>query len=371
MNILFVITGLAVGGAEIQAANLADELSRRGHRITLAYMLQPVLVRPESDEVQVVWLGGTKSVAGMVRACINLARLIGKTRPDVVHSHMFHANILCRSVRLIAKIPFLICSAHNTNEGGHLRMLAYRMTDRLAHVFTNVSEEAVASFEQKNAAPMGRILAVYNGVDTERFSFDAVARNHLRATLKIGDCKVFIAVGRLHRQKNYPNLLTAFADVHAQHDDTHLLIVGDGELRPGIEQQIAELGLQQAVTLLGIREDVPALLSAADVFVLSSAWEGFPLAVAEAMSAERLVVATNAGGVAEALGGEGYLVEPGNTPALVVGMLNALGFGEKDAYELGKSARQRIQRLYGLQRTADCWERIYIESPQIAEPPWA
>ena len=140
MRILFVITGLGMGGAENQVANLADALVSRGHKVILASILEPTLVLPRSEQVKVVWLGGTKSTLGMVKAYANLAELIKQSKPDVLHSHIFQANILSRLARLVSKVPRLVCTAHSNNEGGKVRMLAYRMTDKLAHEFTNVSQ---------------------------------------------------------------------------------------------------------------------------------------------------------------------------------------------------------------------------------------
>lgn len=348
-----------MGGAENQVVNLADTFTARGHQVTLAYILDPAIVAPHSNVISLVWLGGTKSVWGMFKAYMNLAKLIKQTQPDVVHSHMFHANILSRLVRLVSQMSHLVCTAHNTNEGGKLRMLLYRITDRLADVFTNVSREAVEAFEHKKAAPPGRMLAIHNGIDTQRFKFDPIARQRLRAELAIEYCQVFIAIGRFHEAKDYPNLLAAFSRLSAMLQDVHLLIVGDGELRPQLEQQILQLDLQKKVTLLGIRKDVAELLSAADIFVLSSAWEGFGLVVAEAMACERVIVATDSGGVAEVVGEHGFLVQPRNSGALATAMKQAAQLQDRERKELAAQARQRIEDHYSLEKVVACWEELY------------
>lgn len=358
-KILLVITGLAMGGAENQVVNLADSFASRGHKVTLAYILEPALVLPRSEQVKVVWLGGNKSTLGMVKAYANLVKLIKQTKPDVLHSHMFHANILSRLARLVSKVPRLVCTAHSNNEGGKLRMLAYRMTDKLAHEFTNVSQGAVESFERVKAVPVGRMLATHNGIDTQKFCFNPVARQQLRSELGIQHSKVFIAIGRFHEAKDYPNLLDAFSILSSNQPNSHLLIVGDGELRPNIEQQIKALGLQAKVSLLGIRKNVPELLSAADVFVLSSAWEGFGLVVAEAMAAERVVIATDSGGVAEVLGGNGFLVAARDSEALAESMQAAAALSDESANEYGRKSRQYIIEKFGLNSVVDRWEAIY------------
>lgn len=298
-KILLVITGLGMGGAESQVSSLADQFAIRGYEVTLAYLLKPVVIRPSSKDIELVWLGGQRSAVAMVKAFFNLVRLINYKRPDVVHAHMFHANILVRIARIFVDVPRLVCTSHSTNEGGKLRMLMYRWTDRLADVFTNVSEEAINCFEAKKTAPIGRMYTVHNGIDVERFTFDALARTRVRKELNLLEKKVVIAIGRFHVAKDYPNLLAAFHQLAEVHDDIYLLIVGDGDLRNVIEQEIVSYQLSDKVLMLGNRRDIPELLSAADIFVLSSAWEGFGLVVAEAMSCERVTIATNCGGVSE------------------------------------------------------------------------
>lgn len=359
MKLTLVITGLAMGGAENQVVNLADTLASRGHKVTLAYILRPEFVLPHNRQVKLVWLGGRKSIFGIMKAYINLARLVRVNEPDLLHSHMFHANILSRLLRLIIKVPRLICTAHNINEGSGLRMLAYRVTDNLADEFTNVSSRAVKAFEEKKAAPRGRMIVTFNGIDTKRFSFDPVARNKLRSELDIQSCKVFIAVGRFHEQKDYPNLLDAFSLLAARHPESHLLIVGDGELRPMIEQKIEALGLNGRVDLLGVRNDIPELMSAADIFVLSSASEGFGLVIAEAMACERIVIATNSGGVSEVLGGNGFLVPPKDSTALAESMAEAIKMPSDVSKENGLKCRRYICENYSLQAAVLRWEEIY------------
>lgn len=348
-----------MGGAENQVVNLADKLADKGFDVTIAYMLEPVMVEPKNKNVKLVWLGGTKSAIGMLTSLKNLVKLIRKNKPDVVHSHMFHANILARVARIFSPISMLVSTAHSNNEGGKARMLAYRLTNQFSDVFTNVSYDAVHAFEEKKAVSKGKMLAVGNGIDVAYFKFSSDARMKIRNELGLAEKKVFIAIGRFHEAKDYPNLIDAFAKFVSRSEDCHLLIVGDGELRSVIENQIAQLGLQQKITLLGVRKDIPDLLSTSDVFVLSSAWEGFGLVLAEAMSCERIVIGTDSGGVANIIDRYGYVVSPRDQDSLAQGMQKALALSEVEASELGQKARQRIVEHFSLDAAVQKWLDIY------------
>ena len=172
MKLLFVITGLGMGGAENQVVNLADKLSNKGYDVCISYILEPEIVIPKSKNIKLIWLGGDKTLSGMIKAYFNLVKLIKTFKPSIVHSHMFHANIITRFTKILTNIPKLICTAHSKNEGGKIRMFLYRGTNFLGDFFTNVSQEAVQTFEEKNAVKKNQMIAMHNGIDTNKFIFN-------------------------------------------------------------------------------------------------------------------------------------------------------------------------------------------------------
>ncbi|AZF31107.1 Poly(glycerol-phosphate) alpha-glucosyltransferase [Pseudomonas sp. R4-35-07] len=362
MNIMFFITGLGMGGAERQVVDLADRMSARGHNVVIAYLTGKQEVLPGEPRVSVVALNGDKTLRGMVRAINNLIKLIRRFKPDVLHSHMVHANLIARVIRFVIKIPKLICTAHSSNEGGKLKMLAYRLTDFLADVTTNVSQEAVDILIAKGASSAGRMIFVPNGIDTERYVFDEQVRDQVRARESIdSSIKVILAVGRLVEAKNYPCLLDAFKLISQDDENVRLWIVGDGPLATDLALRVNEAHLDEKIKFFGRRNDVPSFYCAADVYVLSSAWEGFGLVVAEAMSCKTLVVATDCGGVKEVLGGSGYLVEPFNPEALRQSIKLALSLPPEEKNSLVTSARSRVVDNFSIDSVISTWERLYTQ----------
>lgn len=355
MRILLVITGLGVGGAERQVVDLADTFARLGHRVRIVYLTGEAKVQPASSDIPVESLEVSNTPAGLLKAVWRLKKVVNEFAPDVVHSHMVHANLLARITRLFQPMRRLVCTAHSNNEGGRLRMLAYRCTDFLADLSTNVSDAAVRDFIETGASKAGRMVTVYNGIDISRFRPAALDEARESRPLRL------LAVGRFQPEKDYACMMKA-VDILKHNPsvpDFVLEIAGEGPERPLIEEMVYARGLEGCVQFLGVRADIPRLMQKADIFALSSAWEGFGLVVAEAMACEKVVVATDCGGVREVLDGHGYLVPPRSPDALAEALKNALSMDATDAKQMGKAARRHIENTFGLEAVAARWLTIY------------
>ncbi|MEM2002108.1 MAG: glycosyltransferase, partial [Candidatus Methanomethylicaceae archaeon] len=200
---------------------------------------------------------------------------------------MVHANILARLVRPLARVPVLICTAHNIDErgrkgSGRLRVLLYRWTDPLCDLTTQVSQAGLERYVRIRAVPPHKLRYIPNGVDTERFRPNPELRRRLREEMELGRAFVWLAVGRFNPQKDYSTMLRAFASVVGKYPETLLLIAGDGPLRPLMEKLAEDLHVSARTKFLGIRRDIPELMNAADAYVMSSAWEGMPMVLLEA-----------------------------------------------------------------------------------------
>jgi glycosyltransferase involved in cell wall biosynthesis len=293
---------------------------------------------------------------------LRFARIIRKWRPDIVHSHMVHANLLARIVRFLAPIPVLICSARSIDEGGRFREVLYRLTDPLCDLTTQVSQAGLERYVRMGAVPRHKIRYIPNGVDTERFKPNLEDRLKFRKELGV-DGFVWLAVGRFDPPKDYPTMLQAFARVVHKHSNTILLIAGDGPLRKTMENLARELGIEKRTKFLGIRRDIPQLMNAADAYVMSSSWEGMPNVLLEASATGLPIVATDVGGNREIVldGVTGFLVPPRNPEALARTMLRIMDLSDEERKEMGKRARKHIEVKFNLDRVVDLWEILYYE----------
>ncbi|WP_286860056.1 MULTISPECIES: glycosyltransferase [Acinetobacter] len=352
MKILYVITGLSLGGAEKVVTELADKMVLKGHEVKIAYLTGKVSVKPNSEQIEIIALG-LNSIVDLLKASLRYRQLIKTYKPDIVHAHMVHANIFTRINRIGCAIPKLICTAHNSNEGGRLRMIAYRLTNFLSDFNSNVSQEATESLISKGAFNKNNLTTVYNGIDLSKFkSFKTAKKN---------DEIMVLSVGRFNEQKDYPNLFKAIKILkdNSLIEKVKFYIAGDGELRPYLEKTIEDYGIKNNVVLLGKRSDIPELLNQADYFVLSSRHEGLPTVVIEAMACEKFVVATDCGGSAEILGETGILVPIEDSEALAKGLEQAISLTGDQIRNNGKLARERVEKLFSLEASINKWLALY------------
>lgn len=365
MKILFLITGLAYGGAETQLVRLATRLKRRGWEVRVVSLMPPqaYVEELEATGIPVFSLGIQRKLPDP-RPILRLAQLIREWRPHIVHSHMVHANFLARLVRFLAPIPVLICSARNISEGGRFREIFYRLTDSLCDLTTQVSQAGLERYVQVGAVPCRKVRYIPNGVDIERFKPDPESRLKIRRELEI-DGFAWLAVGRFDLQKDYLTMLQAFSHVVRNHkdSDTVLLIAGDGPLRKTMEITARELGIEQHIRFLGIRQDIPQLMNAADAYVMSSMWEGMPNVLLEAHATGLPIVATDVGGNREIVLNEvtGFLVPPKDPYSLGRAMLDLMKLPEGERKQMGQAGRKRIEENFAMDRIVDQWENLYRE----------
>ncbi len=292
-----MITGLGTGGAESQLVDLVRH-SRHEHAVVALYDVGAAGERLRSLGTPVFDMR-MRSNVDLVALPRLVARIAGQ-RPDAVHVHLYRACVYGRPAAALARVPAVLTTEHSLGdtlmEGRPLTRGVRRLylaTDRFSQRTLAVSAAVRARLIALGVEPQ-KIEVVPNGVDVDRFRFDAAARRSTRARLAIGDGDVVVGtVGRLVPSKGHDRVLRAarglLVDGHAR-----LVVVGDGPARGAISELAAHLHVKDRVHLLGARADVPDLLSAMDVFVAApdTGEETFGLAMVEALTSGLPVVYT-------------------------------------------------------------------------------
>lgn len=367
-RVAYVLTSSGMGGAEQEVCHLATEFRRRGWEVAVISMLP--LEAPVADlaalGVQTFSLGMRRGVPDP-RALVRLGRILRRWRPDVLHAHMIHANLLGRLTRLFVPTPFVISTIHSENEGAQWRYVAYRMTNGLSDVTTTVSKVAELEATRRGAAPAGSILVVPNGLSAAPYARDQSVRDRMRAALDLGDRFTWLAVGRLVEVKGYADMVAAFAEARREHPAASLLIAGVGPLEADIRAEARRLAVEDSVHLLGLRSDVPALMQAADGFVMTSRWEGLPMVLLEAGASGLPVVVTDVGGSRDAVLPEvsGYLTPAAEPAESARAMGRVMAMGEVDRHAMGAAGRRHVHATFDIGAVADTWDELYRQSGRL------
>jgi glycosyltransferase involved in cell wall biosynthesis len=372
MRIFFLSTSMGMGGADQQILILARAMRARNHdvRIVALAPLGQMGLEAQREGIPTESLELQRRVGDIPRI-LRLVRMIRAWRPDVLHSHLVHANLLARAVRPLTRVPALVSTIHSINDGGRFRMAAYRLTSGMVDRVTLISRLAAEHYLAIGAVPRRLLEIVPNAVDTERFRHLPQARAAVRRELGLGDEFVWLAVGRFEEAKDYPTMIAGFARLAADYPRSRLLLVGKGSLRDQVEQLVRAGGLEERVHFLGVRRDVPEIMSAADGYVLSSAWEGMPVVLLEAASTGLPIVATRVGGVAEVVedGTTGFLVPPADPSALANAMKRIEALVPEARAAMGARGRTLVEERYGTARVMEIWERLYstlVPAPKVA-----
>ena len=365
-RVLMLITTLGFGGAETQVVRLASDLKSRGWDVAVACLVAPCAFvgQLESIGVSVHSLDMPRGIPDP-RAIWRLRSLIREFRPDVVHSHMVHANLLGRIVRLVCRFPAFICTVHNLRETSERsgatwhKELLYRITDPLADMTTIICEAAFERYVRVRAVPPGKLKMIPNGVDTEYFSPSKERRLESRRLLGVENHFVWLAVGRLVPQKDYPVLLRALTALG--NGEWIVLITGSGPLGEHLQRECRRLGLNGRIRFVGTRENILNLYDAADAFVMSSRYEGLPVALLEASSMGLPSVVTGVGGNADVVidGVSGYVVAPQEPVQIARAMRSIMDAAHERRLALSLAARQHCLADYGFESITQQWVELY------------
>jgi glycosyltransferase involved in cell wall biosynthesis len=385
MKIVRIIARLNVGGPAIHVVLATHELERRGHDCVLVvgpvpntegrmeyyaeewgvpFVRVPELVRPLSPWKDLV-------------ALWKIYRILRREKPDVVHTHTAKAGTVGRTAALLAGVPVIVHTFHGNIFDGYFSPAKTRLflaierflasfTDRIIAVSNSQREELITKY--KIARP-GKFQTVRLGIDLQALRSGIRADSHFHPAdenhpLVIG------WVGRFVEVKDPLFFVEVARAVKSSGARAKFMMVGDGPLRPDVEQRIAHLGLQQDVTLAGWQRNMADVYARIDLMTLTSHNEGTPVAMIESMAAGRPFVAINVGGMPDLMAGKpqerrgfdvfanGIMVYPRD----VATFANAVNMLLQDAplrAQMGDTGKEFALERFSKERLVDDLESLY------------
>jgi len=362
LKIQFLLPEMKLGGAEKHVIYLAGYLLRKGYEVQITCLFKEGALAPVVKNLGIPLVCWNLPYRWNLRTFFHVKRRLQSSRPDILHTYLFGFHFFAGLPARLLKIPVILSSRREIADWQRKR---HRILESLGNFFVDrvvCCSKAVEEWtRKKERISAGKILTIYNGVDFNRFH-PSPMNFKIRKSFGIPEnAPVLGTVANMAVEKGYPYLLEAADQISKANPNVWFLFVGFGPLEKEMKKKAEQIKAHKQIIFLGARSDIPNLLSAMDIFILASVIEGFPNVLLEAMASGKPVVATKAGGVPELIesGKDGLLVAPKNGPALAQAVLSLFGNRQK-AEEFARSAEEKIQKNFSLEKMADQYETLYL-----------
>ena len=355
----------ATAGTENQLVLLTRHLSRAGVKVTIALLHRSPWVSRNIDYCPVYELGVKSlfSLLGWTKVA-QFSKFLRENKVQVVHTFFHDASIVGIFAARLANVPVVISSRRNRGYWHTPKeiFITKRANRWVTRILAN-SEDVKQSTHEVEGYPLEKIDVIYNGMDLNRFTCASIeGRNRIRCDYEISpDGTVAVMVANLRPVKAHEVIIKAMPRVLSECPNLVLLLVGEGQERARIEEQIKKAGIGQNVLLLGTRTDIQDILRAADLGVLSSRSESLSNSIMEYMASGLPVVATDIGGTREMITHEenGLLVPPGNPESFAEAVITLLKNSDL-RLKMGAANRIKAQKMFSVERMVREHEELYI-----------
>ena len=368
-KVAMCITGLEVGGAE---TFLSELLKHRSSEFEIrVYALidgGPVAERIAAQGIPVTGLHMRAGRPG-IRPLFRLMSELRDYRPAIVHTWLYHADLLGGVAAKLAGVRHVVWHLHNSDLSPQRVRLMTRVVVRtcallsrwVPDVILSCSEAGVRTHVARGYAA-DRFLVVPNGIDSDRFSPSPEARDSVREEFGYPPQAPLIGlIARVDPQKNHRGFFEAVRLFFERGGNAEFLLAGR-DVTPSHWQLpvwAQATGHADRITLAGPRADIPRLMAGLDVATSSSLGEAFPLVIVEAMACGTPCAATDVGDSALMIADTGVVVPPDDAGALADAWLALLALSAGEREELGRRARLRVLENYGIVQAADRIWNVY------------
>ncbi len=370
-NIVYMIDGLGLGGAERLMIPLLANLNREVFSPRVC-VFQVRNGNPIAEDLKALGVPVDLLPIPYLRDLSALPRLwryLRDAQADLVHTQLEFANILGNLAAKGARLPS-VCTVHTIPSQEDMKTKTRLHQDveffclrNFCDMVISVSEEADRFHKQVGRLSPRKTTTIYNGIDLARFTAESQRADPQAVRREFGipaAASLFITVAVLRELKGIQFMIQAMPAILTQQPEARYLIVGDGDHRAQLVEEVRRQGVENRVIFAGARKDIPALMSAADVFVLPTLTEALPTVLAEAMAARLPIVASRVGGVPEMVtdGVNGRLLEPGDPRQLAETCLELLTRPEFRA-EMGGRGRSIVEQKFDVRVQAEHLRTLY------------
>ena len=379
LRVSIVITGLSTGGAEMMLLKLLERIdrSRFSLRVFSLTTLGEIGPRIQALGIPVEAMGMNRHAPSPL-AVAALARRLRETKTDLVHTWMYHADLLGSIAARLAGVRTIAWCIRNTDLDRDKSKRATRLVARLNAIVSRwvptgilCCADAARDVHVAFGYAGDKMEVIPNGFDLSCFRPDTDARHSVRNELNLpAETPLVGIVGRHDPQKNHAGFLAAAGLLLRSRPDVHFLLVGTG-VDAGNRELVAaahRAGVFDVSHWLGRRDDIPRLMASLDVLVSSSFSEGFPNVLGEAMACGIACAVTDVGDSAAIVGDTGRIVRSGDMAALAAAMDELLALEPAMRAAMGERARLRVEEHFEIGRVVRRYEDYYERLAHLARP---
>jgi asparagine synthase (glutamine-hydrolysing) len=295
-HILFLTTGLGLGGAERVVLDICKNINKSKYEVSVIGISTQnnMLSSFHKNKIHAYCLNYKKSIKKFISSIVEIKTHILNHDVQIIHAHMFHTLIIASVIKLFKTKIVVIFTPHNSFRSMYARRIVLWLLKPLRDIDTVFSKNATKFFYKSSAN------IIPNGINLKDYTLSLQNKPHEKF--------IFIVVGRLELMKNHAFLINLVSEL--SNYNFELQIVGSGLLENSLKSQVKELHLDGKIKFLGSRNDVPYLLSQSDCLLLPSLWEAFPIVLLEAAASNIPVISTPVGSISSFVNSDnGYLAK--------------------------------------------------------------
>lgn len=370
MNIMHVIPGLSVGGAEMMLYKIVSHRSAGVTHVVLCLSGDENLpmARKIQDSGVNIFFVNIKSL-NLIKNLLYLNRICRSQSPDIIQGWMYHGNIFSVFLSLFFRHKRIIFwNVRRSLHGIKTEKLITRIIIKINALFSFVPKKIIYNSNagllqhQKIGFDTRKSILIPNGFDTSVFKPDSMLRNSVRKELQILEKEIVIGiVGRYHPVKGYDIFLSAASMAVNRFSNLKFILVGSDIVWENIDlkSKIEDLNLSKYIFLLGSRTDIDRIMNAFDIATSASLGESFSNALGEALSTGVPCVATDVGDSRVVLGGYGVVVEPNSASSLFNGWCQIISMDQEKRLYMTQSGRDNILKNYNIDSISSMYEENY------------
>jgi glycosyltransferase involved in cell wall biosynthesis len=370
IRLVHVITGLKTGGAEMMLYKLLSHIDRNKFDCQVISLTDKGVIGPKIQALGIpVFSVGLRNSLPNPIGFFRLVIQLKKHQPDIVQTWLYHADLLGGLAAKLIGVKKVIWNIRNSNIDASINKWHTRMTARFCALLSGwladgiiCNSDRAAKVHQALGYKKSLFHHIGNGFDLAMFSPDDTAKTTLCKQLDIPeDTRLIGLIARFDPQKDHQNFIKAASYIVKIFTNIRFILVGTNidHHNKQLQKWIEEIGHSDLFLLLGERNDIPHVNAALDIACSSSLGESFPNAIGEAMACSVPCVVTDVGDLKKLVGDTGFVVPKDDPEALANALIELLIKPEAFRENMGKLARQRIEKSFSIKSIVSEYEQLY------------